>query len=57
MPMYDPPVEGESRKERRSRWRSNAMTTALLVVVLFIVAGMLWVTFVVAPDVALWSRP
>lgn len=55
--LYDPPVKGEGRKERHSRWRSNAITTVLLVVVVFILAGMLWVIFAVAPDVALWSRP
>lgn len=57
MPMYDPPVEGESRKERHSRWRSNAMTTVLLATVACIMTVMLWVIFVVAPDVASWSRP
>lgn len=55
--LYDPPVKGESRKERHSRWRSNAMTTVLLATVAFIMTVMLWVIFAVAPDVALWSRP
>ncbi len=60
MPMFTPPTPGETRQQKISRRGDNAMTFGFLALLLLAcaVAGfMLWVTIVVAPDVANWAGP
>jgi len=58
--MFDRSLPGESREERYSRWRSNAITISLLLLLLAaIIVGIwnLWVLIFVASDLSSWAGP